>query len=131
MISNIKVGKYKIIYVTPERFVSENFMSYFDNVNIPMIAIDEAHCVSQWGHDFRPSYVNISKVINSMKKRPIITAFTATATDRVKEDIITLLDFKNPYQITTGFDRKNLKFTIESPTNKFEFLAKLFKKLHE
>lgn len=127
VISNIKVGNYKIIYVTPERFVSENFMSYFDNVNIPMIAIDEAHCVSQWGHDFRPSYVNISKVINSMKKRPIITAFTATATDRVKEDIITLLDLKDPLTITTGFDRKNLKFTIESPTNKFEYLDNYLK----
>lgn len=92
-----------------------------DSLDISMISIDEAHCVSQWGHDFRPSYCKIAEVIDGLKKRPIITAFTATATRVVKEDIIKLLKLNNPFVLTTGFDRKNLYFSVQSPSSKFEF----------
>lgn len=99
-----------------------------NSLNIDMIAIDEAHCVSQWGHDFRPSYCNIAKVINSLNPRPVITAFTATATQIVKNDIINLLDLKNPFLLTTGFNRKNLYFSVESPNKKLDFILDFLEK---
>ena len=87
-----------------------------------MITIDEAHCVSQWGHDFRPSYREIANVILNLKTRPIVSAFTATATKIVKNDIINLLHLNKPFSLTTGFDRKNLKFLVETPDNKLDFI---------
>lgn len=120
-IQNIYHDIYKIIYVAPERFLSESFIKMLDSLDISMIAIDEAHCVSQWGHDFRPSYCKIAEVIDGLKKRPIITAFTSTATKIVKDDIIKLLKLNNPFVLTTGFDRENLYFSVQSPSNKFEF----------
>lgn len=118
MLSNI----YKIIYVAPERLDTDSFINILNQLNISMITIDEAHCVSQWGHDFRPSYREIANVILNLKKRPIISAFTATATQIVKEDIIKLLHLSNPFTLTTGFDRKNLHFAVETPENKKKFL---------
>lgn len=123
-IQNIYHGMYKIIYVAPERFFSDTFISMLNFLNISMVAIDEAHCVSQWGHDFRPSYCEISKVISGLNKRPVIVSFTATATKVVKDDIIKLLDLRTPFVLTTGFDRTNLYFGVETPENKNEFLLK-------
>ena len=121
-IENAKLGMYKIIYVAPERLNSEGFINLLNNINISMFAIDEAHCVSQWGHDFRPSYTEIANIIIKIKKRPIVAAFTATATELVKNDIINLLKLSNPFTLTTGFDRKNLSFSVETPIDKKKYL---------
>lgn len=119
---------YKIIYVAPERLNSELFLRLLNSIEISMIAIDEAHCVSQWGHDFRPSYLKISDVIKSLNKRPIICAFTATATKIVKNDIINLLNLLNPFTLTTGFDRVNLSFSVVFPDDRKRFIYKYLRK---
>ena len=106
-IENISNNVYKIIYVAPERLDSESFLNLMQHIDISMFAIDEAHCVSRWGHDFRPSYTEIANVILNLNKRPIVCAFTATATETVKNDIISLLHLENPYILTTGFEKKN------------------------
>lgn len=121
-IENIYHGIYKIIYVAPERFLSDTFITILHSLDISMIAIDEAHCVSQWGHDFRPSYCEIANVVSSLKKRPVIVSFTATATQLVKEDIVRLLNLQHPFIITTGFDRENLYFSVQAPQSKKDFL---------
>ena len=121
-IENILHDVYKIIYVAPERLNSETFLNLLNKIKISMITIDEAHCVSQWGHDFRPSYREIANVILNLKTRPIVSAFTATATKIVKNDIINLLHLNKPFSLTTGFDRKNLKFLVETPDNKLDFI---------
>ena len=97
-------------------------------LDISMIAIDEAHCVSQWGHDFRPSYCKIAEIIGELKIRPVIVAFTATATQVVNDDIIKLLELNNPFVLTTGFDRKNLYFSVEAPANKFQFVLEFLER---
>lgn len=106
-VSNAKKGKYKLIYVAPERLLSSGVASISQSGNINYVAVDEAHCVSQWGHDFRPSYLNISAFIDTLPKRPVLAAYTATATTRVREDIIELLKLKEPDQVITSFDRPN------------------------
>lgn len=115
-------GKYKLIYIAPERLESEGFCNLLRNLNIPLIAVDEAHCVSQWGHDFRPSYRRINSFINKLSKRPIVAAFTATATDTVRKDMLELLDLSDPKVFVTGFDRKNLSFTVIKGEDKDNFL---------
>ena len=115
-----KEGRYKIIYVAPERLTTDEFIDFAVNSNISMISIDEAHCVSQWGQDFRPSYLKILEFIDLLPVRPIISAFTATATKEVKEDIIRILKLEDPFVLTSGFDRSNLSFSIEHPKNKYE-----------
>lgn len=127
-IQNIQYNIYKIIYIAPERLLSESFISLLNSLNISMVAIDEAHCVSQWGHDFRPSYREIKKIIANLNIRPIVVAFTATATNLVKKDIIELLGLQNPYTLTTGFDRKNLYFSVQSPKNKTDFILNFLDK---
>lgn len=127
-IENILYNVYKIIYVAPERLNSDTFINLLNRLDISMITIDEAHCVSQWGHDFRPSYREIANVILNLKKRPIISAFTATATQIVKDDIINLLHLSNPFTLTTGFDRKNLSFSVEIPENKKDFIIDFLEK---
>ncbi len=122
-IENILHQVYKIIYVAPERLNSDTFLNLLNKIDISMFTIDEAHCVSQWGHDFRPSYREIANVILNLKKRPIVSAFTATATQIVKEDIVNLLHLNHPFSLTTGFDRKNLKFSVEMPEDKLEFIT--------
>lgn len=112
----------KILYVAPERLESQAFLELISSINISMVAIDEAHCVSQWGHDFRSSYRRISRVISILRNRPIVTAFTATATSEVREDIIKLLELNNPKVFISGFDRKNLKITIEKGVNKKNYI---------
>lgn len=121
-IENAKLGMYKIIYVAPERLNSDVFLNLLNQINISMFAIDEAHCVSQWGHDFRPSYTEIANIILNMKTRPVVAAFTATATELVKEDIINLLKLSSPFTLTTGFDRENLYFAVETPTDRKKYL---------
>ena len=118
---------YKIIYVAPERLMSEEFLSFAKEMKISMVCVDEAHCVSQWGQDFRPHYLQIREFLQEMPQRPIISAFTATATTQVKEDILQLLDMKEPYTITTGFDRKNLYFAVEKPKDKYQALLQYVK----
>lgn len=124
---NAERGKYKIIYVAPERLATTEFMNLCEKSNVSMVAVDEAHCVSQWGQDFRPSYLKISEFINMLKVRPVVGAFTATATKEVKNDILRLLELDNPLVVTTGFDRPNLFFSVIRPTSKSVRLLELVK----
>ncbi|MBQ9267406.1 MAG: DNA helicase RecQ [Clostridia bacterium] len=126
-IENIVHDVYKIIYVAPERLEQEAFLNVLNVIDVSMFTIDEAHCVSQWGHDFRPSYRLIADVIKKLKKRPIVSSFTATATQIVKNDIIKLLDLHSPFVLTTGFDRQNLKFKVENSTKKLEYIQNYLK----
>ena len=119
---NASKGQYKIIYVAPERLMSEGFVRLAKGVEISMITVDEAHCISQWGQDFRPSYMDIAEFVNVLDKRPIISAFTATATQNVREDIICSLGLSNPYFLVTGFDRENLFFQVDKPKSKDRFI---------
>lgn len=120
-------GRYKIIYVAPERLLTSDFLTLCKKVTISMVAIDEAHCVSQWGQDFRPSYLNINEFIENLTQRPIVGAFTATATNEVKDDIIKILKLRTPKIVTTGFDRPNLYFSVLRPNNKRSKLVELIK----
>ena len=122
-LANAQKGAYKIIYVAPERLETGPFLSFAQNADITMVAVDEAHCVSHWGQDFRPSYLQINEFISSLPKRPVLSAFTATATDLVKDDIIKLLNLQNPFIRSTGFNRKNLYFEVRRPKSKFDELA--------
>lgn len=115
-------GHIKLLYVAPERLLADDFYALSQRVSIGQIAIDEAHCISQWGHDFRPSYKNISVFISRLKSRPIVTAFTATATEYVTKEIIELLNLNNPYQLTTGFDRDNLFYKVVKPKDKIRYI---------
>lgn len=119
---NATKGQYKIIYVAPERLMSEGFVRLAKSIEISMITVDEAHCISQWGQDFRPSYMDIAEFVKFLDKRPIISAFTATATQNVREDIICSLGLSNPYFLVTGFDRENLFFQVEKPQSKDRFI---------
>ena len=117
-------GKYKIIYVAPERLLTRSFMNLCNKVEVSFIAIDEAHCVSQWGQDFRPGYLDIKEFIASFKKRPVVAAFTATATRLVKQDICSLLGLIHPEEIATGFDRENLYFEVVKTKDKLTALKR-------
>ncbi len=119
---------YKIIYVAPERLSADDFVKLSEDVHISMITVDEAHCVSQWGQDFRPSYLKISEFMQKLSYRPVLSAFTATATQEVRDDISLILGQKDPFVITTGFDRKNLRFAVERPKSKDGALLELIKK---
>ena len=112
----------KILYVAPERLESHVFLELIASINVSMVAVDEAHCVSQWGHDFRSSYRRISRVVSLLRNRPIVAAFTATATAEVRDDIIKLLELNNPKIFISGFDRKNLKIIIEKGVNKKNYI---------
>lgn len=127
-LQDISAGFYKIIYIAPERLTSEYLPDSFKNLNISMVAVDEAHCLSQWGHDFRPSYRNILNFTNSLRIKPIISAFTATATPEVKIDIINLLGLKQPNVFVTGFDRPNLYFSVLRGEVKDKFVIDYVKK---
>lgn len=120
-------GRYPIIYVAPERLVTEDFLQFAldPQVNISMVAVDEAHCVSQWGQDFRPSYLKIVDFIKRLPKRPVVSAFTATATAEVRDDIIDILMLQEPEVLTTGFDRTNLYFGVQTPKDRYQALVEL------
>lgn len=111
-------GQYKIIYVAPERLETYEFLRFAQQAEISMLTVDEAHCISQWGQDFRPSYLKIVQFIRQLGQRPVISAFTATATEHVKEDIACVLGLKSPKVLVTGFDRGNLYFAVETPRRK-------------
>ena len=131
VLENAASGKYKIIYVAPERLVVPEFTELCDKIKISMVAVDEAHCVSQWGQDFRPSYLKIVEFIESLPCRPVIGAFTATATKEVKEDILKILKLNKPLVVTTGFNRSNLFFSVMKPKNKDTTLIDLIKERSE
>ena len=111
-------GVYKIIYVAPERLETASFLSFALHTPISMVTVDEAHCISQWGQDFRPSYLKIIDFVEQLPGNPIISAFTATATEVVKNDITRILKLKNPNVVVTGFDRENLYYQVEHLTGK-------------
>ncbi len=113
-----KNGAYKIIYVAPERLTTADLFRFAGETEISLLAVDEAHCVSQWGQDFRPSYLKIAEFAISLSRRPVVGAFTATATAEVKDDIERLLLLRNPLRVTTGFDRPNLSFEVIRPNSK-------------
>lgn len=121
-------GRYKIIYAAPERLMTESFLALAKEVPISMVAVDEAHCISQWGQDFRPSYLKIVDFIQQLPVRPVLAAYTATATKAVKEDILCILGLQNPDVLVTGYDRKNLYFAVEKPKNKKEALLEYLRK---
>ena len=122
ILNDVIEDEVKILYVAPERLELTEFLNFITRVKVAQIAIDEAHCISQWGHDFRSSYRRISRFIDLLVDRPIITAFTATATEEVRRDIINLLKLNEPKVFITGFDRKNLKITIEKAVIKKQYI---------
>ena len=124
-------GRYKIIYAAPERLMTDSFLALVNQVEISMVAVDEAHCISQWGQDFRPSYLKIAEFIQVLPKRPVIAAYTATATRAVKEDILCILGLQNPFVAVTGYDRKNLCFAVEKPKDKIQALLDYLDKNRE
>lgn len=115
-------GQYKMIYVAPERLATGDFLRFVGKTHVSLIAVDEAHCVSQWGQDFRPSYLKIADFIGRLPYRPPVGAFTATATEAVREDIVRLLQLRQPFLMTTGFDRPNLYFEVAQPKSKLSYL---------
>ncbi len=115
---NLLAGQYKIVYVAPERLDYGGFGSVAEKLNISFLAVDEAHCISQWGQDFRPSYLRIVNFIQELPRRPVVGAFTATATKQVREDVERILGLKNPVRTITGFDRPNLFFEVLRPERK-------------
>ena len=123
-------GQYKIIYVAPERLDGFEFNEFASSTLISMVTVDEAHCISSWGQDFRPSYLNIVNFVERLPKRPIVSAFTATATKEVKDDIECILKLQNPGLFITGFDRENLYYSVETLKNKDEFIKDYVEK-HE
>ena len=124
-------GAYKVIYIAPERLEMPAFIWFAQHANISMLTVDEAHCVSQWGHDFRPSYLRIAEFIAKLPKRPPIAAFTATATRQVRSDIIKLLQLQEPYCLTTGFNRPNLRFASVKPTDKYNMLLSFLQDMED
>ena len=117
-------GRYKIAYVAPERLLTPEFLSFARCADIRLLCIDEAHCVSQWGHDFRPAYLDIPRFVAELPERPVVAAFTATATALVRDDIVRLLGLREPLMRTTGFDRSNLYFSVLTPSDKYAALKR-------
>lgn len=124
---NLYSGKYKILYVSPERLEIPGFVEFCKKTNISLVAVDEAHCISQWGNDFRPSYLKISNFLEQLQTRPAVAAFTATATEKVCNDIIDKLKLRDPLRVATGFDRPNLSFAVEKPKSKKKRLIEIIK----
>lgn len=115
-----RAGRYKLIYVAPERLETPRFLDFACHAQISMITVDEAHCISQWGQDFRPSYVRILSFIRQLPLRPVVSAFTATATEKVRQDILASLELEQPYETVAGFDRPNLYFEVQRARDKKE-----------
>ena len=122
ILEGIRGNSYKIVYVAPERLNTDSFINLVRDIRISLVAVDEAHCISQWGHDFRPSYLEIPRFINSLKQRPAVAAFTATATKEIIKEIKRLIGLRNPIEVTTGFDRPNLYYQVLKVSNKSKFL---------
>lgn len=122
---NMRDGKYKLVYVAPERLEGERFIQMASELTVSLVAVDEAHCISQWGQDFRPSYLRIRQFLDALPQRPTVGAFTATATGQVREDVERLLGLKDPVRMVTGFDRPNLFFDVLCPKDKEQELQRL------
>ena len=122
---NMQQEQYKIVYVAPERLLTDSFLSTAQRIRIAMLAVDEAHCISQWGQDFRPSYLRISQFLEQLPFRPTVSAFTATATTEVQADVIRLLGLRQPLVTVTGFDRPNLRFEVLKPQSKSDTILQL------
>lgn len=125
--ANIRAGRYKIIYVAPERLETESFMRLVDEVRIDFVAVDEAHCISQWGQDFRPSYLKIVDFVKTLRTHPVVAAFTATATEEVRRDVVRILELRDPVCVVTGFDRPNLRYEVVQGGKKGSELLKLLR----
>ena len=121
-------GRYKIIYVAPERLLTEDFLLFAQQAPISLVAVDEAHCVSQWGQDFRPSYLKIPEFLEQLPRRPVVGAFTATATRSVREDIVRMLKLQDPFTTVTGFDRQNLYFEVRHDKDKYRGVVDYLKR---
>lgn len=124
----VRAGEVKLLYAAPERLLTERFLSLTDSVAIGMVAVDEAHCLSQWGQDFRPSYLQITEFLDELPRRPVVAAFTATATQSVRDDIRRILRLNDPLELVTGFDRKNLRWIVERPQKKYDALLQILKR---
>ncbi len=122
------MGAYKLLYVAPERLFTPGFLAMIEQASISFVAVDEAHCVSQWGQDFRPSYLKIPEFLQQLPTRPVLGAFTATATEQVKADIVSLLQLQDPLTLTTGFDRPNLYFGVVHTRQKDAWILDYLKK---
>ena len=118
-------GTYKLLYIAPERLSGEGFAALTQEMPVSLVAVDEAHCISQWGQDFRPSYLKISEFLHTLPRRPVVAAFTATATAQVRDDIAQRLELENPLCEVTGFDRPNLFLDVRSPQRKLPALLEL------
>ena len=123
--NNLRVGAYQLLYVAPERLDTAEFSALVEQISVPLVAVDEAHCISQWGQDFRPSYLNIAAFVQRLPRRPVVAAFTATATGEVQADIVRLLELREPLRMVTGFDRPNLFFDVRRPKQKTPVLLRL------
>ena len=127
VLDGLRAGRYKLLYIAPERLETAGFRNVISQLDVPLVAVDEAHCVSQWGQDFRPSYLRIAPAIASLPRRPTVAAFTATATERVRGDITRLLELREPEVLVTGFDRPNLYLEVRQPRNKDRELLALLR----
>jgi ATP-dependent DNA helicase RecQ len=124
---DVASGKYKLLYIAPERLESEQFRQMLRVLEVPLVAVDEAHCVSQWGHDFRPSYMTIIRLLRDIETRPVMAAFTATATDVVKDDIVERLKLRTPVRVTTGYARDNLALSVVRNADKRDYVARFIR----
>lgn len=124
----IESGRYRVVYIAPERLESDRFAEWLGHVQVSLVAVDEAHCISQWGHDFRPSYLSIARLMDKLEPRPVVAAFTATATPEVREDIAERLRLHNPAKVTTGYARANLSFRVVRGADKRRELLRCIRK---
>ena len=131
ILSRVRAGKIRLLYTAPERLLTDSFLSLMRAVPVAMVAVDEAHCLSQWGQDFRPGYLDIAQFLSELPVRPVVAAFTATATDAVRSDIRRLLGLINPLELVTGFDRENLRWTVEQPAKKYDALLRFLRQHRE
>lgn len=128
---NLLSNQYRILYIAPERLATEGFLALARKLKISLLAVDEAHCISQWGQDFRPSYLRIVTFLNALGYRPVVSAFTATATVQVREDVERILELRDPLRVITGYDRPNLRFEVRKPKNKPAALLELVRSRKE
>ena len=123
-LDRIRAGQVRLVYAAPERLLTDAFLTLTETVAVAMVAVDEAHCLSQWGQDFRPGYLTITEFLAMLPRRPVVAAFTATATDAVRADIRRLLCLQDPLELVTGFDRKNLRWRVEQTPKKYDALLR-------
>ena len=127
-LEEVALGEYKLLYVAPERLESPQFLEQLQMLPIPLVAVDEAHCISQWGHDFRPSYLRINELISKLSNAPIVMGLTATATPQVREDICRALHINEEYTVMTGFERENLSFAVVKGQDRISYIEQYIRK---